>query len=176
VVLLWTSNKFYFKFRSTYQIIPCNSMDVKKQISSSNDYYIFLYKGCVCFWICMGVKENKIYCRKSGFNVCTYHHLLLRFGNSLFNRGKNKGRFLFIGFFICFRLFVCFFFLCLQVQHVRIDWSSLLNAFSHIDQRWLRSCLVRQTDLLWRVATLTHTKHSRQHSYEEVKLKKCKQQ
>lgn len=166
----WTGS--IYKSRSTHQIIPCNSMDVKKQISNTTDYYIFLYVGCFSFWLCMGITENKTDCRKSGF-VCTYHHLLLRWENSWFIQEKNIWRFLFIGLFLCFRLFVCFclFFLCLQVQHFRVNWSSRLNACSHIDRHWLRSCLVSQTDLvLWCVATLNHTKYSRQHSYEEVKF------
>lgn len=95
-----------YKSRRTHQIIPCNCMDVKQQISSTNDCYIFLYVGCFCFWICLGITENKTDCRRSGFNVCTYHHLLLRWENSWFNQEKNIWR-----FFVYWFPFVCFLFL-----------------------------------------------------------------
>lgn len=124
---LWTLNRFYFKSRSTNPIIPWNSMDVKKQIENYQRILqtIFLYVGCFCFWICVGIIESKNDCRKSGFNVCTSNHLLLR---NVIKRRINV--FLFIGF--C--LFLFFFLLCLQDQHFRVDWSSRMNAFSLIDR------------------------------------------
>ena len=119
----------YFKSRNTHQIIPRNSTDVKKEVESYQRILQinFHYAGCFCFWICMGIIGSKTDCRKSAFNVCTSHHLLLRWGNSWCNQEKNKWRFLFILFFLFVFVFicliVCFFFLCLKVQQVRFDCS-----------------------------------------------------
>ena len=110
----------HFKSRSTYQIIRRNPIVVKKQIWSYQRLLqiVFLYVGFFCFWMCVGIIENKSDCRKSGFNVCISHHFLLRWGNSWFNQQKN------ICFFYCF-VFVCLFVFSLFASPSRPWWLVL---------------------------------------------------